>query len=440
MERRNLGRSVLPQRRLQNEANRHHVCEAIFVSAKRRSMGDESMATNKSSFRTLRKAYWPLAIYLTAMLLLCTAWGLRRNELNAPNTEQQNQTQIDITKLQWPAAPAVARIQMLAEFSGEKEGPRPVPVKRSWIDRMSNIQPALPARKPATPLVSPYGVAADSKGRIYVADASAHAIAIFDQDGTHVLWYRDGVQARFANIVGLAIDRNDRLFVTDADLRSVTVIAPTGDREAIFGGQYLARPAGAAMDSERGLLYVADTERECIAVFEADTYKYLRCIGAPSKVKGNNQPGTLSKPTNVAVGEADGAVYVSDTLNGRIQLFTSEGEFIGTLGEDALNTLRRPKGIAVDCDGHIWVADATLNRVQVFDRQGHLLAYFGQFGRLPAQFIAAAGLFIDSRNRVIVSDQGSKRVQVFRYIPDSEAAILRANQNNQPDGKVMASN
>lgn len=384
-----------------------------------------------------RQANASFAAALITFVLLSPALAGDRKELDAiagvsPEKEILN-GQGDYSGLQWPLPPAVPRIEMLAEIGGAvRRPPRALsqaPRKLNWKDRLSGVK-AVQASAPepqAKPnrLMQPYGVAADSKGRIYVADSKGHAIVVFDQEGHDVGWYRSGTLMQ--NVIGLAIDDEDRVFVADADLRIVSVINSAGKLEMNFGWQQLLRPAGVAIDNERRLLYVADTGLDRVAVFDADTFQFVRYTGTAQKPNNLHDAGTLNKPTNLAVGR-DGTLYVSDTLNSRIQIFDADGVYVGTIGQPGIEpgTLLRPKGIAVDCDGHIWVADAMQDRVQVFDPEGHLLAYFGEKGPRPGQFILPAGLFIDSRNRVILSEQGNSRVQIFRYISDAEVAARSA--------------
>jgi tripartite motif-containing protein 71 len=61
-------------------------------------------------------------------------------------------------------------------------------------------------------------------------------------------------------------------------------------------------------------------------------------------------------------------VYITDQDNGRIQKFSSDGQFIeswGTTG-DGNGQFSEPEGIDVDNSGHVYVADTGNNRVQVF--------------------------------------------------------------------------
>ena len=69
-------------------------------------------------------------------------------------------------------------------------------------------------------------------------------------------------------------------------------------------------------------------------------------------------------------------------MNGRVQIFSSEGVFLKEFGElgDSSGHFAKPKGVAVDSDGHIYVCDAQLDMVQVFDETGLLLLTFGESG------------------------------------------------------------
>jgi DNA-binding beta-propeller fold protein YncE len=193
------------------------------------------------------------------------------------------------------------------------------------------------------------------------------------------------------------------------------------------------QPTGVAIDPENRFLYVVDAKKQCVFVFDADSYKYLRTVGGPPKKPGEEDPGTFSFPTNVAV-DGEGNLYVADTMNNRIQIFDAAGSFITMFGKqgDKPGFFSRPKGIAVDSDGHIWVVDSQLELVQVFNRDGTLLGWMGGHGALPGQFILPTGIAVDKQNRVYVSEQFfDGRVQEFQYITDAEAAAEKAKREGK---------
>lgn len=64
--------------------------------------------------------------------------------------------------------------------------------------------------------------------------------------------------------------------------------------------------------------------------------------------------GRFHRPEQVAVDARDN-VDVGDTDNNRIERFTSSGDFRDTFG--GRGTLSQPSGVAVDPQGHVYVTD-----------------------------------------------------------------------------------
>ncbi len=368
-------------------------------------------ASGKNVFRAAASAILVVAMLIIGLASTATAEKKKKETAAASPA-------VDITKLVWPPPPDVTRIKYVSSARGEDDlkGTTAKKKKSSWMDRMAGV--SLPDEQGKPRLLRPYGVVADSKGLIYVADAGQGMIFVFDVD-------KKAISYRAANMLaspaGMAIDDTDRLFVVDAIQHQVFAFRPDGTFEAAFGGDRLIRPVGAAVDNENRFLYIVDSFANRIVVFDVDTYRFLRAFGKESDPQ--QLPGTFSAPTNIAV-DSEGNVYVADTFNMRVQVFNADGEFVtmwGKPGSSAGNFMR-PKGIAVDRDDHIYVVDTEFNNVQVFDRDGRLLMYFGDRGQEPGSFMLATGIFVDSFNRVLVTEQWNGRLQVFRYVTDKEAA------------------
>jgi len=341
----------------------------------------------------------------------------------------------NLAKIVWPNPPAIPRIAFQDLYTGQKIDSSLYSKKgrkQTWMDRLAGTQSTDEIRVDTLPfqLMRTYGVGVDSKGLIYAADQGVGAIFIFDPaKKDHVELIGNGREANFNLIVGVALDDDDRLFVTDARLHHVLGFNPRHEQVASFGADELVRPGGMAIDQENRFIYVADTGNDAVDVFDADNFKFLRQIGKPSTKHDQSDAGNFSLPEAVAV-DRHGDVYVADTFNNRVEIFDADGKFISTFGKngDSPWNLERPKGIAVDCDGHIWVVDAVQNLVKVFNKEGRLLIYFGGQGYYPGQFMGPFGIAIDHSNRVIVSETFPGRVQVFRYVTDAEAAAEKARQ------------
>ena len=382
--------------------------------------------------KTMRRWFYLAAMFLLALGCASSSFADQKDKQQATAAKPPDgPPKIDISNIVWPQPPAIARVRYLDYFSAQKKPPekdKPEIKRKSWMDRMAGVDPNEAAKKAGTKprfaLGTPYGLAVDSKGMLYVADTKVGAVFIFDPESKDTGFIKHGVDAKFGRIFGLAIDDTDRLFVSDGQYNHVLVFNPQHKQEGQFGEGVMNDPAGLAIDEENRFLYVANTGTDQILVYDADTFKLLRKIGTAGKNRTLTSPGDFAAPTNVAV-DKDGNLYVTDTLNDRVEVFDADGAFIRTWGKngDGPGYFTRPKGIAVDCDGHVWVADANTNRVQIFTPEGNLRLVFGGFGWLPGQFQALAGITIDKNNRVFTSEQYLGRVQMFRYITNAEAQV-----------------
>ena len=352
-----------------------------------------------------------------------------------PPVDGPRKFNFDPKKLVWPSPPNIARVRWLDYFAGAKidySAPAAAKPKASWMDRLAGTQSDQEKVNPKSfpfQLIGPYGIAIDSKNKVYVADQKVGAIFIFDTDTHEAQLIRNGIDAHFGWINGLAIDDDDRLFVSDGKLHHIMIFNPKHEPEGQIT-EGLQDPVGLAIDSTNRFLYVVDTEQDQVIVYDADTYKLLRRIGTGGKNHELTSQGDFGAPQGVAV-DADGNVYVTDTLNDRVEVFDADGGFISTFGKngDGPGFFERPKGIAIDGDGHIWVADEVQDRLQVFNKDGQLLTYIGyKHGDLPGQFQALVGVAIDKQNRVFTTEQYPGRLQEFQYVNDAQAEAEKEKQ------------
>ncbi len=359
-----------------------------------------------------------LALGLSLILLMAPS---------APAAKKKAVVQkIDITKLVWPPPPDVPRIRYLGQYNGELDLLGKKQVKGGLLERLAGVSVTPDER---AKMIKPYGVAVDSKGRVFVADTPQHLVFVFDLEHKTLEFRGDKAPANLTLPIGVAIDDHDRLFVSDSKSHRVTCFSPAGDVESVFGADDLTRPAGLAIDAPLRRLYVADAGSKRIAVFDLDTLKLIRYF-ADVKEKDTDRTGALTNPNSIAI-DPDGLIYVTDAVVPQVFVYDTDGNFVRTWGKrgDGPGMFARPKGIAIDADGHVYVADAQLNRVQVFSAEGAPLMVFAGSGLGPGQFMLMAGLAIDTQNRVIVVDQLPARIQLFRYVTDAES---QAPSNKAP--------
>jgi sugar lactone lactonase YvrE len=384
----------------------------------------------------------PLAVLLLLAFSLALPFSAGAGKKKKPDTVAPQagprKFPFDPTKLVWPNPPNIARVRWLDYFAGTKIDYTPAAnakAKASWMDRLAGGQSETEKINPKTfpfQLIGPYGIAIDSKGLVYVADQRVGAVFIFNTETHDTQLIRNGIEGHFGWINGLAIDDDDRLFVSDGKMHRVMIFNPKHEVESQIT-EGLQDPVGLALDTENRFLYVVDTQQDQVIVYDADSLKLLRRIGTGGKNHFLTSPGDFGAPQGVAL-DKDDNVYVTDTLNNRVEIFDADGNFISLFGKhgDGPGYLARPKGIAVDGDGHIWVADEMQDRLQVFNREGQLLTYIGTgHGELPGQFKTLVGVAIDKQNRVFTTEQEPGRLQMFRYVTDAEAAEEKTRHEDE---------
>jgi len=317
----------------------------------------------------------------------------------APAVGKVQQTAQPPATLSWPDPPAPARIQFVRVLTPATGGGRPSRLRRffDFITGGTSI---------TAELVQPYGIAADERGRVFVADTFAETIHVFDTRSDRY----SSISLEGQAPIGVATV-GDRLFVTDSVGGRVTCLDQEGRRLWTIGPeQGLQRPTGIAADGSR--LYVVDTL----------AHQVVR-IGLTGQVTGRfgshgSDAGQFNYPTNIARGTGD-RLLVTDSMNFRVQAFSLQGEYLGGFGQlgDGSGDFNRPKGIALDSDGHVYVVEGLADVVQIFDERGRFLLAFGESGAREGQFWLPTGIAI--RDDVIyVADAANRRVQGFRYLKE----------------------
>ncbi len=141
-------------------------------------------------------------------------------------------------------------------------------------------------------------------------------------------------------------------------------------------------------------------------------------------VLGEGDGLEFNAPNHLAL-DADGHLYITEFVGGRVFVFSSAGEFVHQFGGagDGIGELSAPTGIAVAANGDIYVGESGSSRVHVFNSDGESIAIWGQRGSGPGEFVSAMGVGInDELGRVYVADFGNSRIHV--YTPDGELLFM----------------
>ncbi len=217
-------------------------------------------------------------------------------------------------------------------------------------------------------LALPIGVALDEKDRLFVSDSFNHSITCFDAEGQVLAQFGSDELKRPA---GIAIDRpRHRLYVADAKAHRVAVFnTQTFAFERYLGspstpgvgepGRFAA-PTNVAVDPQ-GNLYVVDAWNHRVQIFDRRG-RFLRAFGSHG-----TRPGNFVRPKGIAL-DNEGHIYVVDAEFNNFQIFTTDGQSllaVGNLGQEP-GQFTLIAGIFIDQQNRIYTTEQEGGRVQIF--------------------------------------------------------------------------
>ena len=171
-------------------------------------------------------------------------------------------------------------------------------------------------------------------------------------------------------------------------------------------GQWML-PIAMAVDSQQRV-YVTDEHLHRVTVFDLEG-NFIKQWG-----ELGTDPGQMNAPGGIAICGED-TIYVVEQRNNRVQRFNTDGESIGMWGEagDGPGQFNMPWGVGLDNNGHVYVADWRNDRIQRFTSDGQYVAAIGESGSSDGQLSRPSGVCVDSEGYVYVADWGNERVQLF---------------------------
>jgi DNA-binding beta-propeller fold protein YncE len=331
----------------------------------------------------MKKAFFPLVVFTVLLLLSGCASTQKHPRFVWPPPPEE-------PKLEWKGVyyseADLTRgdgFQVLEGFLGEATGER---------------------------FITPFGIAADSAGNVYISDIHKKNVWIYDFEQKDVKLLTR--LSSFATPLGLAVDRLNNLYVADGGKGQIFVFDQNRKPLRTIKDDTLTKPAYLAINEKLGRLYASDGIGHRIAVFNL-TGEHLFSFGE----RGNGE-GQFFGPQGLAISPA-GDLFVADMFNARIQVFDPEGNFKYAFGSrgDRPGQFESPKDIAFDNDGNLYLVDARRSNLEIYTTEGKLLLVVGA-GRpssSPFGFSTPRAISITADGRIYVSQALGRRFTVWQY-------------------------
>jgi uncharacterized protein (TIGR03437 family) len=337
-------------------------------------------------------------------------------------------------------------------------------------------------------LNSPWGLAFDKAGNLYIADAGNNRVRVVSPQGIINTFagngnvsagggpgaYNDEGAATDALLhlpMGVAADKNGNVYIADTGDNVVRVVGPdgiihrfAGDTYGSYGGDYgdpllaeVHTPSDVAVDSN-GAVYIADTANALVRKVAGGAI--ITYAGTPGTFSYAGDDGLATKAglmTPVAIGlDSSGNLYIVDQSDSRIRMVDSKGnittvagngtaDFAGDGGKATAAQLNTPSGVAADTSGNMYIADSANYRIRKVSSgnistvagDGHLSFSGENILATNAQLNSPHGVAVDSAGNLYLSDTSNNVVR--RVGTDGKISTLAgpSAQMNSPHGLAV---
>ena len=120
-------------------------------------------------------------------------------------------------------------------------------------------------------------------------------------------------------------------------------------------------------------------------------------------------PGELKNPGCIAIRYKTGNIYIADSNNHRVQVFSGNGEHLFMFSEK----MKEPAGICI-FQNKVFVTQLSGNCINMYELEGKLIKSVGSKGNGEAQFNRPFGLDVsDINNNIYVCDLDNHRIQIL---------------------------
>jgi Divergent InlB B-repeat domain/NHL repeat len=304
---------------------------------------------------------------------------------------------------------------------------------------------------------SPWSLAVDKSGNIFVADTGNNTIrkvsplgvvtTVAGQVGVSGSTDGQGTNASFNYPSGIAVDQSNNLYISEFFNSTIRKITPdgivstfaglAGNNDSVDANGTAARfyfPAGVAVDTN-GNVYVSDSVNETIRKItpNGDVSTLAGLARTYGTADGTGSTARFHNPIGLTV-DSSGNVYVADEASATVRKITPAGVvttlagFPGSAGTaDGTGNAARFQylsDVAAGADGNVYVADTGNHAIRKITQAGVVTTLAGQSGNPGSadgigsvvRFNNPGGVAVDATGNLFVADHGNSTIRATRSL------------------------
>lgn len=251
-----------------------------------------------------------------------------------------------------------------------------------------------------------WGVAINKKGQLIVVEGGRD-VDKKDEDQTE----RSGREKVSATLKDEG-EGSGRIWIMSLQGEKISSFGQKGHGDGEFDA-----PRGVAVDDEDDI-YVVDKKNSRIQKF-SPSGKHLASVG-----KKGHGPLEFDWPKAVGIHPRTKNVYVTEANNHRVQILKPDLTYLAKIGAvdregkprlgSGVGEFNAPLGVAFDSSGRVYIADTVNNRIQVFTEDNEFFAVFGGKGNGHGQLGFPSAVCIDENDTLYVTEVDNYRISVFQ--------------------------